>query len=102
LIEELSAQPIDMRLLVIALLIALVLLQYRLWLSEDGMREVWRLETQVEQTTADNRDQATRNAELEAEVHDLKEGLAAVEERARTELGMIGAEETFYEITPVR
>ncbi len=89
-----------MRVLLISFVCALVLLQYRLWLSDDGMREVWRLRDAVEQRTEENRVQAARNAALEAEVQDLKEGLAAVEERARNELGMIGPQETFFQIVP--
>lgn len=89
-----------MRFLIGCLVAALVLLQYRLWLSEDGLREVWQLEDQVRQQTQRNGRLAERNAALEAEVLDLKEGLAAAEERARTELGMVGNDETFYQITP--
>ena len=65
------------------------------------MREVWRLETQVEERTEENRILAANNASLEAEVQDLKQGLAAAEERARSELGMVAPGETFYQITPV-
>lgn len=79
----------------------LVLLQFRLWLSGDGLREVWRLEAEVERRTQENGSLAVRNAALEAEVLDLKQGLAAAEERARTELGMIREGETFYQIAPV-
>jgi cell division protein FtsB len=61
---------------------------------------VWRLEAEVARRTEDNARLATRNSALEAEVRDLKQGLAAAEERARTELGMIRAGETFYQIAP--
>jgi cell division protein FtsB len=81
--------------------VVLVLLQLRLWLSDDGLREVWRLEADVERRTEENSRLALRNAALEAEVLDLKQGLAAAEERARTELGMIREGETFYQIAPV-
>jgi len=91
-----------MRWLVTILSIALVLLQYRLWLSDDGVRELWRLQNQVAQRTDENSVLANRNDALEAEVLDLKQGLAAVEERARTELGMVGSDETFYQIISVR
>lgn len=91
-----------MRWLPVTLLLALALVQYRLWLSEDGIRELWRLQEQVAQRTEENAALAARNAALEAEVLDLKEGLDAVEERARTELGMVGRDETFYQITPAR
>ncbi len=89
-----------MRVLLATFACALVVLQYRLWLSDDGMREVWRLRQEVVERTEENRMQAARNAALEAEVQDLKQGLAAVEERARTELGMIGPKETFFQIVP--
>jgi len=89
-----------MRFLMVVLALVLVLLQARLWLSNGGLREVWRLEAEVARRTEDNDRLATRNASLEAEVRDLKDGLAAAEERARTELGMIHAGETFYQIAP--
>ena len=89
-----------MRFLIGTLLAALVLLQVRLWLSENGLREVWRLEAAVGGQTEENGRLAVRNAALEAEVLDLKQGNAAAEERARTELGMIQNGETFYQIAP--
>jgi cell division protein FtsB len=89
-----------MRLLLVSLLLILVLVQARLWLSDEGLREVWRLETQVDASTMENRRLAARNYALEAEVQDLKQGLAAAEERARTDLGMIAGGETFYQIMP--
>jgi cell division protein FtsB len=61
---------------------------------------VWRLEAEVARRSEDNARLAARNAALEAEVRDLKQGLAAAEERARTDLGMIQAGETFYQIAP--
>jgi cell division protein FtsB len=89
-----------MRLLIVVLTVVLALLQARLWLSNGGLREVWRLETEVARRVEENQRLAARNSALEAEVRDLKQGLAAAEERARTELGMIRAGETFYQITP--
>ena len=89
-----------MRLLMVVLAVVLVLLQARLWLSNGGLREVWRLETEVARRVEDNQRLAARNTALEAEVRDLKQGLAAAEERARTELGMIHSGETFYQIAP--
>ena len=85
-----------------SLLIAVVLLQYRLWLSDDGVRELARLSEAVEQQKADNAEAVERNKQLVAEVADLKAGLAAIEERARSELGMIGRNETFYQVVPNR
>ncbi len=89
-----------MRFLMVALALVLVLLQARLWLSSGGLREVWRLEAEVARRVEDNGRLATRNSALEAEVLDLKQGLAAAKERARTELGMIHSGETFYQIAP--
>jgi cell division protein FtsB len=89
-----------MRLLMVVLAVVLVLLQARLWLSNGGLREVWRLEAEVARRSEDNVRLATRNSALEAEIVDLREGLAAAEERARTELGMIRSGETFYQIAP--
>lgn len=89
-----------MRLLPLALALCLALLQARLWLSEEGLREVWRLEAEIVARTEDNRRLAANNAALDAEVQDLKQGLAAVEERARAELGLIAPGEVFYQIMP--
>ena len=87
-----------MRIFTIILGVSLVLLQYRLWVSDQGMREIWRLDQAVEAQKAANVEQRDRNRQLLAEVTDLKVGLAALEERARSELGMVGNTETFYQI----
>jgi len=87
-----------MRIFAIILGVSLVLLQYRLWVSDQGMREIWRLDQAVEAQKAANVEQRDRNRQLLAEVTDLKVGLAALEERARSELGMVGNNETFYQI----
>jgi cell division protein FtsB len=78
-----------MRILIVALAGTLLLLQARLWLTDGGLREVWRLRAEVERRTEENARLAARNAALAGEVQDLKQGVAAAEERARTELGMI-------------
>jgi cell division protein FtsB len=94
-----------MRIFAIILGVSLTLLQYRLWLSDHGMREVWRLTTAIDAQGVANREQRDRNRQLLAEVTDLKVGLTALEERARSELGMVGNSETFYQVvtpaTPV-
>lgn len=87
-----------MRIFAIILGVCMVLLQYRLWVSDHGMREIWRLDQSVEAQKAANVEQRERNRQLLAEVTDLKVGLAALEERARSELGMVGNNETFYQI----
>jgi cell division protein FtsB len=87
-----------MKFVIAALLAALVLLQYRLWISDEGMREVWHLAEAVESQRAENAVLAERNAQMKAEVADLKHGVTALEERARNDLGMIAANETFYQV----
>ena len=83
-----------------ALAVALLALQYRLWVSGNGMREVWRLEQAIATQQQENDALQARNRALAAEVRDLKDGHSALEERARTDLGMIGANETFYQVVP--
>ncbi|HEY2635124.1 MAG TPA: cell division protein FtsB [Steroidobacteraceae bacterium] len=87
-----------MRIFAVILGLALVLLQYRLWLSDQGLREVSRLQAAVDAQAVANREQSERNRQLVAEVTDLKVGLTALEERARSELGMVGNSETFYQV----
>jgi cell division protein FtsB len=82
------------------LLVGVLALQYRLWVSPNGMRDVWRTERAIEAQTLENQRLNERNRTLAAEVRDLKEGRAAIEERARTDLGMIGSNETFFQIVP--
>ncbi len=77
---------------------ALLALQYRLWVSDDGMRDVWRLESAITTQRQENDRLRERNLTLSAEVRDLKDGRTAIEERARTDLGMIGADETFFQV----
>src|ERR1700730_7351988 len=87
-----------MRVFSVVLGIVLVSLQYRLWLSDQGLREVSRLQAAVDAQAAANHEQGARNRQLVAEVADLKVGLTALEERARSELGMVGNSETFYQV----
>jgi cell division protein FtsB len=91
-----------MKWLALGLLTVVVALQYRLWMSDDGVRELARLSAAVEQQKAENQELEARNQQMVAEVTDLKAGMAAIEERARSELGMIGRSETFYQVVPVR
>ena len=81
--------------LLIALLIAI---QYPLWIGKGSWLRVWDMSKQVDLQKDKNIKLAARNAGLDAEVRDLKQGIDAVEERARVELGMIKADETFYQI----
>ena len=89
-----------MKWLAAALAVAIILLQYRVWLSEDGVRQVARLRQAVATQSAENEQLAERNRQLAAEVRDLKTGLEALEERARSDLGMIARNETFYQVVP--
>jgi cell division protein FtsB len=89
-----------MRWLLIALAAIVLLLQYRLWVSDDGVREVARLTEAVATQHAENERLTERNSQLAAEVRDLKSGMAALEERARSELGMVARGETFYQVVP--
>ena len=87
-----------MRYLLLFLLVLMLLLQYRLWVSDEGMQEMWRLRDLVNEQAARNIELQQRNAALEAEVQDLRQGRDAVEERARSDLGMIRDKETFFQI----
>ncbi|HEA25882.1 MAG TPA: cell division protein FtsB [Ectothiorhodospiraceae bacterium] len=80
------------------LIVLFVLLQYRLWLGTGGLVRLWQINQAVEQQLQENNRLEERNLALEAEVIDLKRGLEAVEERARSELGMIKKGETFVQI----
>jgi cell division protein FtsB len=91
-----------MKWLAVALAVAVIALQYRVWLSGDGVRDVARLQQAVETQVADNDQLAERNRQLAAEVRDLKTGMDALEERARSDLGMIARNETFYQVVPPR
>ncbi len=85
-----------MRLVAAALVVVLGLLQLRLWVSEDGFRGVTQLRGQVAAQRGENRRLAERNRRLEAEVADLRQGFSALEERARSDLGLIGPNESFF------
>ena len=82
--------------------LAVVLLQGRLWLSEQGMHEVTHLQAAIDAQAGANRGQRDRNRQLAAEVNNLKVGLSAIEERARSELGMVGRSETFFQVVKAR
>lgn len=86
------------RWLIVILITLLIGLQYKLWVGEGSLAEVWQLHTAVGEQRLENEHLAERNAALEAEVKDLKQGLDAVEERARSELGMTKEDEIFYQL----
>jgi len=86
------------RAVTLILAVLLLLLQYSLWLGKGGWLKVWDLNRQVEAQQQANQQVQARNALLDAEVRDLKQGTEAIEERARSELGMIKRDEVFYQI----
>ncbi|MCC6133754.1 MAG: cell division protein FtsB [Gammaproteobacteria bacterium] len=94
-----SKQPELKLQLLTAILIALVVfLQYLLWIAEDGVRQTYALRVSIQAQTEENAELTERNRALEADILDLKNGLMAIEERARSEMGMIRPDETFYRI----
>lgn len=84
------------KLLLLVLLVLLIMLQVRLWFSEDGYREVSRLDEEVVAQKLENDNLGERNARLAADVLDLKSGNSAIEERARADLGMVEEDEDFF------
>ena len=85
-----------------ALALTLLLLQHRLWLSDNGIASVWQMKAAVATQQRQNEALEERNRQLAAEVRDLKQGYSALEERARNDLGMIAGNETFYQVVPTR
>jgi len=82
----------------ICLAALLLAIQYPLWLGKGGWLRVWELDKQVVAAQKKNDELKARNAKLDSEVQDLKEGTEAVEERARYELGMIKENEIFIQV----
>ncbi|MGD8712871.1 MAG: cell division protein FtsB, partial [Thiohalophilus sp.] len=87
-----------MRVLIAILLILFVLLQFDLWVGEGSLATVWHLKQEIQKQKTENQQLQERNRTLEAEVEDLKQGMRALEERARDELGMIKEGETFIQV----
>ncbi|MBY5921479.1 cell division protein FtsB [Ferrimonas balearica] len=87
-----------MRILLVVLTLLLVALQYRLWAGENSLREVVRLREQIQRQLEGNSALVERNQVLMQEIKDLRDGLDAVEERARHELGMVREDEQFYRV----
>ena len=87
-----------MKTLLAVLIVLFFALQYRLWFAEGGLHDVWKLKEEIEQQKLIIDELHERNQILEAEVLDLKQGLDAIEERARSELGMIREGESFFRL----
>jgi cell division protein FtsB len=86
------------RSLTLALAGLVVLIQYPLWLGKGGWLRVWEVDQQIIAQRDINVRLKTRNGALDAEVRDLKQGVEAIEERARSELGMIRQDEIFFQL----
>jgi cell division protein FtsB len=84
--------------IIAALVVILALLQYKLWIGNGSFAEVYRLDQAIAAQEKENAAAKERNLALQAEVDDLKHGMDAIEERARSELGMIKKDETFFRV----
>lgn len=87
-----------MKALTLIFVILIALLQYPLWLGKGSWLRVWNVNQQINNQQEKNKAFKQRNETLGAEVRDLKQGNAAIEERARSELGMIKVDEVFYQV----
>lgn len=87
-----------MKIIALVLLLLLLWLQYKLWLQDGGIPEVIELQQEIEEVKAEVDKLQERNSSLDAEVKDLKKGLDAIEERARSEMGMIKQGEVYYQV----
>jgi cell division protein FtsB len=84
--------------IIAALVVITALLQYKLWIGNGSFGEVYRLDRTIVAQEKENAVARERNLALQAEVDDLKHGMDAIEERARSELGMIKKDETFFRV----
>ncbi|MDH3695661.1 MAG: cell division protein FtsB [Gammaproteobacteria bacterium] len=87
-----------MRIVSWTLVVMLVMLNATLWFGDKGVADLHQLSRTVDAAKQENQTLKDRNQTLRAEVSDLKTGLNVIEQRARTELGMIKKNETFYQI----
>ena len=87
-----------MRLINALLLVLLVMLQFKLWFGDGGLRDKWQLDAAVLEQQVDNASLLLRNKVLASEVWDLKNGTEALEERARNELGLVGPDQEFFQV----
>jgi cell division protein FtsB len=87
-----------MRIFTIALVLLFALLQYTLWIGKNGIADYRKVSDEIAIQDKTNADLKARNAQMYAEIDDLRQGLDAIEERARNELGMVKDGETFYRI----
>ncbi|MBA2652669.1 MAG: cell division protein FtsB [Tatlockia sp.] len=86
-----------MRSIIIVLILALIGLQYKLWLGDGGLLQWVKLEKKIATQETDNKNISSRNLALEADIAELKSGDQALEEQARYELGMVKKDEFYYQ-----
>ena len=89
---------LGMKGIIAGLVVILALLQYKLWIGNGSFAEVYRLDHAIATQQQENASFKERNLALEGEVNDLRHGMDAIEERARSELGMIKQNETFFRV----
>ena len=89
-----------MRILAVIFFLMILALQYPIWLGKGGWLQVRELDRQLDAQRQANAELKVRNAALDADVRDLKTGFEAIEERARSELGMIRQDEVFFQLPP--
>lgn len=87
-----------MKPMLVVLLALFALLQYELWFSQGGLRSVWHLKEAISVQSQKNHQAQLKNQTIAADIHDLKSGNEAIEERARNNLGMVKRDETFYQV----
>ena len=87
-----------MKIIASVLLILFIWLQYKIWLQDGGIPEIFQLQDEIQEVKTEVGKLQERNASLDAEVKDLKKGLDAIEERARSEMGMIKEGEVYYQV----
>jgi len=86
-----------LKVLIVGLAVMFLALQWRLWMGDGGVREIEQYQSEIKKLGNTLEEQQDINNALRAEVNDLEQGLGEIEERARSELGMIGNGETFYQ-----
>ena len=84
------------RFFIIILIGFFLMIQFDIWLKDDGFSRVKELEQMIDSQTEENQKLKLRNEQLEKEIEELKSGTESIEEKARTDLGMIKEGEEFY------
>jgi cell division protein FtsB len=91
-----------MKFITLTLVALIAAIQYPLWMGKGSWLRVWEIDRQLVEQRATNQKLQARNGALDAEVRDLKQGIEAIEERARSELGMIKQDEVFFHVLQER